>query len=243
MNHLKHVVPIFYRPRHEWDVIETESASVQSLYVGYIIPLALLTPVALKIRLIRENFLGFDGFSSIFFDLTWIGMVANFAWGLAEIYVLAWLLNVYSFYLYGKSAHARALEVLAFSATPVWVGHAFLAVPMLSFDMNVVIRVFSLLYSGFLHYLGFRTVMHIGVRKACVYVLIVVAAYWGSYITRDAIIPAAMDFYRQWPVLDQRTRELVGIACILFFVSLVLLWAYWRRQNVMPREVSDESEK
>lgn len=238
MNQLRHTIPILYRPRHEWNVIAAEAASIKNLYLGYIIPLALLTPIALKIRLMRD-FENSSGIEAIFFEFTWTGMVANYAWGLGEIYVLAWVLNASSFLPWGKSVHARSLAVLAFSATPVWIAYALLGLPMLSLGVNEVVRIFSYLYSGCLHYLGFRAVMHIEARIACVYVGVVAVAYWGSNKARDTIIPAVMDFYRQWPILNQGTRELVGIACVVFLVSVVLCWAYWRRLSVV-HHASDE---
>lgn len=238
MNHLRHVIPILYRPRHEWDVIAAEAASIKSLYLGYILPLALLPPIALKIRLMEE-FENSPGVEAVFFEFTWTGMVANYMWGLAEIYVFARLLNSTSLLSWGKCVHARALEVLAFSATPAWIGAVFLTIPIISLDANAVVRMFVILYSGWLHYLGFRTLMHMEVGKACAGVAVVAIAFWVSYKARDAIIPTVMDFYRQWPVLAQGTRELVGIACVLFFVSVVLCGAYWRRQSVVHHD-SDE---
>src|SRR6266571_1740085 len=111
---------ILLRPKQEWQVIDGEETSVGGLFIGYIVPLAALGPVA-----------------------SLIGMA------LVGVFVLALIIDELAPYFRVEENRYQALKVAAYSSTPVWVAGIVGLFPMLNI-LRLVGLLYSLflLYLG-----------------------------------------------------------------------------------------------
>lgn len=235
MNLFKHTIPLLVRPRHEWLGIATETTTPRMLYLGYIIPLSGISPIATKIRLIEEIQNNPDIepqlVEFLYWGATWPGLISNYVCELIEISLLAFLLNLAAPLFSGERNQIQALKVMAFSLTSMWLGEIFLAIPMFSLDRSMTLL--SGIYTVYLLYLGIAVLMKVTYPRTLVYTALVVTAFWGVSKVRRAAVPAIMDFLRQWPVLDQGTKTMVLIPVFLSLVGFVVFLAYRGRQKVM----------
>ena len=104
---------ILLSPKTEWPVIAGETATVQSLYVGYIMILAAIGPIALALRF------GIAGAGITF-------AIANYLVSLAVVYLLALLVDALAPSFGGEKNFIRSLQLVAVTAAwpkkaAVWV--------------------------------------------------------------------------------------------------------------------------
>jgi Yip1 domain len=160
---------ILLNPRQEWEVIDGEAATVASLYTGYIIPLAAITPICQAIGYsvfgIRLPFVG-----------TWRTPIGSAITSAIVTYVLT-LVGVYVLHLiidnlaptFGGTRNAvQALKVAAYSYTAAWVAGIFALIPGLRF-----LTILGL-YSLYLLYLGLPVLMKSPKEKALSYTAVVI---------------------------------------------------------------------
>jgi hypothetical protein len=162
---------ILLTPKEEWQVIDSEPATLASLYTGYIIPLAAIGPVAQAI--------GYSAFGvSVPFMGTYrtpigsaiTGAVVTFALTLVGVYVLALVIDALAPTFNGTRNQIQALKVAAYSSTASWLAGIFALVPGL--------RVLGILglYSLYLLYLGLPVLMKSPAEKALGYTVVVILA-------------------------------------------------------------------
>ena len=167
---LKRIINILLRPKSEWAHIASESTTITRLYLRYIIPLAAIETLAIALRIeefLLENPGAREAFRFLYFfdfKLTTPGLVIDYGLHLAEIYLLAILVNVMVPLFLGERNQIQALKVVTYASTASWLGQAFLAVPIFSLDRSVVIL--SNLYTVYLFYLGSPALMKIPTSKA-----------------------------------------------------------------------------
>lgn len=176
---------ILFQPKQEWPVIDTEQATVGSLYTGYIIPLAAIGPVATLIGWsvfgLRIPFLG-----SIRMPISAGIRVAliQYAGALVGTFVLALIIDALAPTFGGQKNQIQALKVAAYSATAAWVAGIFGIIPALAILGLVG------LYSLYLLYLGLPALMKAPQDKAMGYTVVVIVvaivlAVVIQYITRQ----------------------------------------------------------
>jgi hypothetical protein len=162
---------ILLTPKEEWQVIDSEPATLASLYTGYIIPLAAIGPVAQAI--------GYSAFGvSVPFMGTYrtpigsaiTGAVVTFALTLVGVYVLALVIDALAPTFNGTRNQIQALKVAAYSSTASWLAGIFALIPGL--------RVLGILglYSLYLLYLGLPVLMKSPAEKALGYTVVVILA-------------------------------------------------------------------
>jgi hypothetical protein len=159
---------ILLSPSKEWEVIDGETATVASLYTGYIIPLAAITPICQTI--------GYSVFGvSLPFVGTWrtpIGSaitsaVVTYVLTLVGVYLLSLIIDNLAPTFGGTRSGIQALKVAAYSYTAAWVAGIFALIPGL--------RVLTILgiYSLYLLYLGIPVLMKSPKEKALGYTAVV----------------------------------------------------------------------
>jgi hypothetical protein len=159
---------ILLSPSKEWEVIDGETATVASLYTGYIIPLAAITPICQAI--------GYSVFGvSLPFVGTWrtpIGSaitsaVITYVLTLLGVYLLSLIIDNLAHTFGGTRSAIQALKVAAYSYTAAWVAGIFTLIPGL--------RILTILglYSLFLLYLGIPVLMKSPKEKALGYTAVV----------------------------------------------------------------------
>ena len=157
MEALRRIYRVVFHPRLEWDRIALEDTTYGTLIRRYIIPLALLAPIATVIgmsvfdtawnagqgyRVPPQQILG-AGTATLFASI-----VSMFA--LAGIFVLIAP-------MYGSSRnYLDALKVSTFGAVPVMLAGATLLLPVMA-----IVGVVALVHSLFLFWLGAKAVLHV----------------------------------------------------------------------------------
>ncbi|BFU95462.1 MAG: conserved membrane protein of unknown function [Nitrospira sp.] len=163
---------ILLQPKVEWSVIEPEHISAQTLYTGYIMPLAAIGPVAMLI-----------GMSIIGIEMPSIGTVriplptllpqilVGYGLGVAAVYVLALVIDALAPTFDGKSDRMQALKVAAYGATASWVGGVFHLVPTLG-----ILGLLAGCYTLYLFYLGLPVLMKSPPERSLGYAITIMVA-------------------------------------------------------------------
>ena len=160
---------IILTPKTEWPVIDTEQTSTGALYTGYIIPLALIGPVA---QIIGWSVFGmslpFVGTFRIPIGYAVRTAVITYVASLISVFVLALIIDALAPTFGGQKNQMQALKVAAYSSTAAWVAGIFGIIPALA-----ILGLLGL-YSLFLLYLGLPVLMKSPQDKAVGYTVVVI---------------------------------------------------------------------
>jgi hypothetical protein len=154
MNLVERVKNILLTPKEEWAKIGPEPATVQSLYVGYIMILAAIGPVAL---LVRSFGLGIA-----------VGIV-TYVVALAMAYLMALIVDALAPTFGGEKNFMQSLKLVAYSYTATWVAGIFQILGVLA----GLIGILALIYSFYTFYLGVTTMKKCPQDKAAAYTIVV----------------------------------------------------------------------
>jgi hypothetical protein len=146
---------ILLSPKTEWPVIAGETASVQSLYVGYVVILAAIGPIALAIRQ------GLHGVA--------LGAI-SYAIALVVTYILAWIVDALAPTFGGEKDFVVSFKLTAYSYTAAWVGGIFHLIPGIGGLLTFV----AAIYSFYTFYLGVPVLKKCPPEKAVGYTIVVV---------------------------------------------------------------------
>jgi hypothetical protein len=160
---------ILLNPRSEWQVIDGESTTPSRLYLGYIVPLSAIPPIA-----------SFIGLSVFGINLPLIGTyrvpmgaaltsaIMQYVLGLVGIYAVALIVDALAPTFAGQKNQVQALKVVAYSCTASWVAGVFMLIPGL--------RLLGILglYGLYLLYLGLPVLMKSPAEKAVGYTAVVI---------------------------------------------------------------------
>src|SRR5450830_1933393 len=124
---------ILLGPRKEWPVIEGEQTTTSALYVGWIVPLAAIGPIASFVGMsIFGISLPFAGHYRIPIASGVAGAVAHYIGALVGVYVLAVIIDVLAPKFGGQSNRLQALKVAAYSSTAAWIAAIFGLIPAIA---------------------------------------------------------------------------------------------------------------
>jgi hypothetical protein len=177
-------------PKSEWDRIDTEPATVGSLYTAYIMILAAIPPLA---RLIHGVVFGYGGFG-FSYRPSIPGAVAqavvSYGLNLAVIFIVALIIDALATNFGGQKSQIQALKVAAFASTASWIAGAFDAVPFLG-----ILALLGALYSLYLLYLGLPRLMKAPQDQALGYTAVtIVVAIVMSVVVYAVAAAVAMPF-------------------------------------------------
>ncbi|MBI5855551.1 MAG: YIP1 family protein, partial [Nitrospirae bacterium] len=178
---LKHALPMLLRPKSEWSVISAKTITPFELYLGYVVPLNIISPVAATVGIVEfivSSASVPEQWVALYWRATFSSLIASYLWHLIEIYLLAHVANCFAPLFSGERHFLQALKVLAFAMTPICLGQIFLAVPIFSLDKSMVIL--SLFYSGYLLWLGLSVLMKVQPLKAFLHASIIAMAFWAT---------------------------------------------------------------
>jgi Yip1 domain len=160
---------IVLTPKTEWPVIDAEPTSIQEIYRGYLVPLALVPAVA---GLIGASIVGMSipglGTVRLGFAAGLMQAILQFGLSLAMVYVLALIIDLLAPTFGAPQNRLAAFKVAAYSVTPAWLAGIFSAIPVLS------IFIILGLYAIYLLYLGLPRLMRAPADKAIGYTAVVV---------------------------------------------------------------------
>ena len=138
---------ILLTPRREWPRIAQEHTDIAELYLRYILPLATIPPLC---KLIGWALI----YSYIDFSVALIAALTAYALGLAGVAVLALIAGRLAPRFDGQPDIGQAFKLIAYAATPGWIGGVFRLVPGLA-----VLSMLLSLYSIYLIYTGAQAML------------------------------------------------------------------------------------
>ena len=146
---------ILLTPKTEWPKIAEETATTQSIYVGYVMILAAIGPLAMAIR------------GSLFGTM---GALLGYAISLGVTYVLALIVDALAPTFGGEKNFLQSLKLVAYSYTAAWVAGIFHLLPFL----GRVIGLLAAIYAFYTFYLGVPVMKKCPEDKAVAYTIVVV---------------------------------------------------------------------
>ncbi|HEX2558711.1 Yip1 family protein [Phenylobacterium sp.] len=169
---IQRVKDILLRPGPTWDVIDTEPASLGSIYKGYVLILAAIPPICLVLGHLIFGGLNF-GVISVRFSFTAIlfEAVSTYLLSLAGVFVLALIVDLLAPQFGGQRNRVKAFKVAAYSYTAVWVAGVLLLIPMLA-----AVALLASLYGLYLLYLGLPRLMRSSPEKSAPYIAVSILA-------------------------------------------------------------------
>jgi len=175
-------------PRSEWSAVAAEPASAMDVWLGYVIPLALIAPVALAISQVAFG-TSFPMLGVVKADVA-TGIAAGlltFAFTLVQVAVLAWSVHAIAPKFGAVPDRLGALKVVAYSMTPVWLAGILYLVPMLGFLM-----VFAGLYAFLLCLFGLRVVMRCTPQQALGYAFTALGIAFVLWLVTGMVVTALL---------------------------------------------------
>ncbi|MHA4836791.1 Yip1 family protein [Sphingopyxis sp. MSC1_008] len=176
---------ILLKPKETWPVIAAEPATVQSIYVPYVLALAAIGPLA--------GLIGGQLFGLTMFGVTYrpplvsalVSAIISYGLSLATIFVLALVIDALAPSFGGQKNQVQALKVAAYTGTAGWVGGIFGLIPALS-----PIGLLFALYGLYILYLGLPMLMKAPEEKALGYTVVVVLVVIALLILATVIVGA-----------------------------------------------------
>lgn len=166
---LARVKGIILQPKSEWHVIDGEATTVGQLYMGYIIPLSAIPPIASFIGMSVFGIgIPFLGTYRVPMGSALTSAITQYVLGLAGVYALALIIDALAPTFAGQKNPVQALKVAAYSFTASWVAGIFMLVPGLRW-----LGILGL-YAVYLLYLGLPVVMKSPAEKALGYTVVVI---------------------------------------------------------------------
>jgi hypothetical protein len=124
---------ILLNPRSEWSVVRQEPSTIGGLYVGYIVWLAALGPVA---SVIVASIVGIRLPYGGSYRVPWASAVASasvrYVIALAMPYLLARIIDALATHFGGQRSVIQALKVAAYASTATWLANAIAIISGLS---------------------------------------------------------------------------------------------------------------
>jgi len=179
---INRVKNILLAPATEWKAIASEQATPASLYQNYIVPLALIGPVA---GFIGSSLLVGMAIHHVSIVAGVVGAIVGFALNLAAVFVVALIVDALAPTFSGTKNSVQALKVVAYSNTPGWIAGILMLVPILGF-----LAFFAALYGFYLLYLGLPVLMKAPQEKAVAYTIVVVVVSIVVFVVVGAITSA-----------------------------------------------------
>lgn len=153
---LDRVKGILFDPETEWGVIADEQTTIADLYKGYIVVLAAVPAI---FGFLRVTVIGVDVpligtyHVSLFAGLA--GTILAYALSLAEVYVLALIVNALAPTFGAQQDRLQAFKTSAYALTAFWIAGIGQLLPLLA----VLIALAGAAYSVFLLYTGLPRTM------------------------------------------------------------------------------------
>jgi hypothetical protein len=166
METLRRIVYLIFRPAAEWDAIAGEKTSVDGLLRHYILPLALLAPVATVIgmKTFDRDWDPVHGFLVPAEQILAAGTATYFA-TVGSILVLAAIFTLIGPMFGAPRDYLAALKVATYGAIPVMLAGATLLLPVMA-----IVAMVGMCHTLYLLWVGVRRVLHVPSEDAAEFV-------------------------------------------------------------------------
>ncbi|MDB5429065.1 MAG: hypothetical protein JWP35_181 [Caulobacter sp.] len=171
---VERVKSILLQPTATWTVIENEPATPRALFVGYVMILAAIPPVASLIHALvfGEGMFGFHWRPSPVAAV--LQAIIDYAVGVGGVFVGGLIIDALAPSFGGEKDSLKSLKLAAYSGTAAWVASALLILP---FGLGVLSIVG--LYSAYLFYVGAPLLMKVPREKVIPYTAVIVVCCIG----------------------------------------------------------------
>lgn len=184
---------ILLTPKTEWVKIDAEPATVNGLFTGYALILALLPVLGSVLGgLLLGSLMGRygAGFGASFFL---VSAAVGYVVSLGVLYVMILIIDALLPGFDGPKNQIAAAKLAVYSATPTWVAGFFSFIP----GLNILFWLAGFAYSAYLLYLGSMTVTKVPEPKAVGFTAVVIAIWvvlgWVvSFVIGAAVISAVL---------------------------------------------------
>jgi hypothetical protein len=168
------VKSILTKPAATWDVIEAEPSSVQSIYMGYVVPLAAIGPICAAIGsvVIGSSFLGITSHASLIAAI--VIAVVTYVMSLIMLYVVAFIIDALAPSFDGQKNMLAAFKLAAYASTSGWVAAILAIFPPVALLAALV----GGLYGIYLMYVGLPKLMKSPPQKTIVYMIVIAVVAW-----------------------------------------------------------------
>jgi len=174
---IERVKALLLKPGATWDVIDSEEVDVQALYKSWIIPLAVITPLATFIGMtfVGRSILGVTVRTPLLSGLVFA--VVSFAVMLGMVYVIALIIDALAPRFGAEKNFNQAFKTSAYFPVAAWVAGVVGLLPSLA-----VVSVIGFLYSLYLLFVGLPKMMKPPQDKAMSYTIVTLLCAAGAWI-------------------------------------------------------------
>jgi hypothetical protein len=177
---------ICLKPNAEWPVIEAETTSTRDLMIGYVAPLAAITPIA-----------GFVGGVFIGRTIPFVGTyhvplttgltlaVATYLLSMVGVYVLSLIISALAPSFAGEKSNVQALKVAVYAYTPAWVAGILTVFTSLG-----ILAIIASFYGLYVLYLGLPVLMKNPKEKSVGYTIVIVICAIVLWVVIGAVATA-----------------------------------------------------
>jgi len=147
----KRVVDLLTNPEIEWGVLSREDDDIVSLYTNYIMPLAAIPSICLLLGLmiVGAPFIGRYGIV-----MALGAAIGGYVAALVAPMIAAVVIEQLAPKFGSSGDTLRALKLVAYSSTPIWLAGIVYLVPLLAF-----LAIVGALYAVYLFYVGLPVMM------------------------------------------------------------------------------------
>ena len=154
---LDRIVRIVFQPRKEWDLVASETTSVDALVYRYIVPLSLLAPIATSIGMrVFDSAWDYDRGYRVPAEQIFAAAATTLFASIASVFALAGIFVMLAPF-YGSTRDYRvALQVATYGAIPVLLAGATLVIPVMA-----IVAIVGFVHTLYLYWLGAKQVLHV----------------------------------------------------------------------------------
>lgn len=179
MNLIERVKNILLTPKTEWDVINGETATPQSLLMGYVLPMAIVGAIGSVLKgLLFGGLLGMK-----FFIIT---AVIGFVASVIGYYITVIIVDMLAPSFASEKDMGKSAQLVAYSGTPSYVGSLLSFIPVIGW----LIAIAAWAYGVYLMYLGIGPLKKTPEDKKVVYMIVAFVIMIALYFIIVAILSA-----------------------------------------------------
>lgn len=161
MNIIERVKNILLTPKTEWETINNETATPQSLLMGYVLPLAVISALGSLLK----GFLFAGAFGVKFFILT---AVIGFIAAVIAFYITVMIVDMLAPSFASEKNMGKSAQLVAYSATPSYIAGLLSFIPVVSW----IIALAAWAYGIYLMYLGIGPLKKTPEDKKVLYMIV-----------------------------------------------------------------------
>lgn len=181
MNLIERVKNILIAPKTEWDVINGETATSQSLLMGYVLPLSLVAAVGSFLKgLLFAGVFGLKYFI--------IAGIIAFISSLVAYYVSVIIVDMLAPSFGSEKNMGKSAQLVAYSGTPSYIGALLSFIPIIGWLVSLA----AWAYGVYLMYLGIGPLKKTPEDKKVVYMIVAFLIMIVLYFVVAAILGAIL---------------------------------------------------